>query len=43
VIITKLKMERYPEALDQGVLRDFQRAADLLSVGATAWTSKIRS
>ncbi len=29
MIVTKRKMERYREALDQGVLRDFPLAADL--------------
>ena len=41
--VTKRKVERYREALDQGVLRNFLQGAGLLPVGATAWSSEIRS
>ena len=42
-MITKRKMERYPEALVQERSAIFCREQSLLSVGATAWSSKIRS
>jgi len=43
VIVTKRKMERYREALDQKGLRNFLQGAGLLPVEATAWSSKLRS
>jgi len=43
VIVARRKMEPYPEALVQKGSAIFCRGAGLLSVGATAWSSKIRS
>lgn len=43
VMITKPKMDPYPEALVQERSAIFLQGASLLSVGATAWSSKIRS
>jgi len=43
VIVTKRKMERYREALDQKGLRNFLQGAGPLPVEATAWSSKLRS
>ncbi len=42
-MITKRKMDPYPEALVQERSAISLQGASLLSVGATAWSSKIGS